>query len=61
MWKKVDVGMTEKYFKLIEDNLKDTLEYEMKLNQQLMGKLDAYERLVKTMLKVLIDAATEKR
>ena len=53
--------MTKKYFKLIKDNPKDAFEYEMKLNQQLMGKLDAYERLVKMMLKVLIDAATEKR
>lgn len=31
-----------------------------KLNQQLMGRLDAYESLAKMMLKILIDAATKK-
>lgn len=53
--------MTEKDFKLIEDNLKSALEYERDLNQQMMGRLDIYERIIKMMLKTLIDAATERR
>jgi hypothetical protein len=53
--------MTEEDFKLIEDNLKNALEYQNNLNQQIMGKLDAYERIVRLMLKTLIDAATERR
>lgn len=53
--------MTEEDFKLIEDNLKDALEYESKLNQQIMGRLDAYESIVRMTLKILIDAATERR
>ncbi len=50
--------MNEKDFKLIEDNLKSALEYQKNLNQQIMGRLDAYESIVKMMLKILIDAAT---
>lgn len=53
--------MDEKDFKLIEDNLKSALEYEQKLNQQLMGRIDIYERIVKMMLKTVIDAATDRR
>lgn len=53
--------MNEKDFKLIEDNLKSALEYQKDLNQQIMGRLDIYESIIKMMLKILIDAATEKR
>lgn len=35
--------MTDKDSKLIEDNLAKALDYERRLNQQLMGRLDAYE------------------
>ena len=41
--------MTEEDFKLIEDNLKSALIYEKDLNQQLMGRLDGYESIIKTM------------
>lgn len=53
--------MTDADFKMIEDNLKSALEYERDLNQQMMGRLDIYERIIKMMLKTLIDAATERR
>lgn len=53
--------MTEKDFELIEKNLNDALDYERKLNQQLVGRLAAYESIVNMMLKSLIDGATEKR
>jgi hypothetical protein len=53
--------MNEKDFKLIEENLKSSLEYQKNLNQQIMGRLDAYENIVRMTLKILIDAATEKR
>ena len=53
--------MNEKDFKLIEENLKSALEFQRNLNQQIMGRLDAYESIVKMMLRILIDAATEKR
>lgn len=53
--------MNEKDFKLIENNLKDALEYQKNLNQQIMGRLDAHESIVRMMLKILIDAATERR
>lgn len=56
-----EMEMTEEDFKLIEDNLKDALEYQNKLNQQIMGRLDAYESIVRMTLKILIDAATERR
>ena len=55
------MGMNEKDFKLIEDNLTSALEYQRNLNQQIMGRLDAYESIVKIMLRALIDIATEKR
>ena len=53
--------MNEKDFKLIEENLKSALEFQRNLNQQIMGRLDAYESIVKMMLRILIDAATAKR
>lgn len=53
--------MTEKEFKLIEDNLKSALEYEKNLNQQIMGRLDSYESIIKMMVKALIDVATDRR
>jgi len=53
--------MEEKDSKLIEENLKSALEYQRNLNQQIMGRLDAYESIVKIMLRTLIDAATERR
>jgi hypothetical protein len=53
--------MNEKDIKLIEDNLKSALEYQKNLNQQIMGRLDAYESIVRMALKILIDAATERR
>lgn len=53
--------MNEKDFKLIEDNLKNALEYEKNLNQQIMGRLDTYQNIIRMMLKILIDAATERR
>lgn len=53
--------MNEKDFKLIEANLKSALEYQKNLNQQIMGRLDSYESIIKMMLKILIDSATERR
>lgn len=53
--------MTEKDCKLIEDNLKSALEYEKNLNQQLMGRLDSCESIIKMMVKALIDVATDRR
>ena len=53
--------MTEKDFKLIEDNLKSALEYEKYLNKQMMGRLDSYESIIKMMIKILVDAATDRR
>jgi hypothetical protein len=61
MWEGDKMGMNEKDFKLIEDNLTSALEYQRNLNQQIMGRLDAYESIVKIMLRALIDIATEKR
>lgn len=53
--------MTDEDFKVIEDNLKSALEYERNLNRQIMCRLDVYESIVKMMLKILIDTATERR
>ena len=53
--------MNETDIKMIEDNLKNALEYEKRLNQQIMGRLDAYEHIIKSMLKLLIDAVKEGR
>ena len=49
-----EVGMNDTDFKQIENNLKQALEYEQKLNNQLMGKLDTYENIVRTIIKLLI-------
>ena len=53
--------MTDKDFKVIEDNLKNALDYEKQLNQQIMGRLDAYEQIIKDILNLLIEKATERR
>ncbi len=53
--------MNEKDFKLIEDNLKNSLEYQKNLNQQIIGRLDVYESIVKMMMKALIDVATKRQ
>lgn len=42
-------------------NLKDALEYEKNLNNQLMGKLDDCQNTIKMILRLLIDKATERR
>ena len=46
--------MNDTDFKQVETNLKQALEYEQKLNNQLMGKLDTYENIVRTVIKLLI-------
>ena len=51
----------EKDFKQIEANLREACEYERQLNQQIMGKLDAYENIMRMMLKMLVDKATDRR
>ncbi len=56
-----DLDQLEKGHKLVVDNLKDALEYEKNLNQQLMGKLDIYQRIMERILRLLIDMATERR
>ena len=48
------------YHKPIEDNLKSALEHEKNLNQQIMGRLDTYESIVRMTLKILVDAATDR-
>ena len=53
--------MDEKDFKLIKDNLTSALEYQKNLNQQIMGRLDVYESIVKMMMKALIDVATKRQ
>ena len=53
--------MTEKDFKQIENNLKDALEYQRNLNQQILGRLDAYENIMRMMLTLLIEKASEGR
>ena len=53
--------MNEDDYKLLVENLKNSLEYERNLNQQMMGRMDTYEYIIKSMLKLLIDAATERR
>ena len=52
--------MTEQDFKLIEENLLNAIKHEQELNQQILGRLDAYENILKMVLKILIDKATEK-
>jgi len=56
-----DLDRLEKDHKLIVDNLKNALEYEKNLNQQLMGRLDIYQRILERILRLLIDKATERR
>ena len=56
-----DLDRLEKDHKLIEDNLKNALEYEKNLNQQLTGRLDIYQRILERILRLLIDKATERR
>ena len=53
--------MNDADFKLIEANLKDALEYERKLNQQLMGRLDTYQNVLRMLLKLLIEEVKEGR
>ena len=45
----------------ITENLKNELEYERRLNQQLMGKLDICQSIMERLLRLLIDKATERR
>ena len=52
--------MNEDDYKLLVENLKNSLEYERNLNQQMLGRMDTYEYIIKSMLKLLIDAATER-
>ena len=53
--------MNDEDSKVIEDNLSKALDYEKRLNQQLMGRLDAYEQIIRSMLNLLIERATESR
>ena len=43
----------------IEKNLLSALDYQKKLNEQVLGRLDAYRDIVSTIIKNLIDRATE--
>ena len=56
-----DLNQLEKDHKLVVDNLKDALEYEKNLNQQLMGRLDIYQSIMDRLWRLLIDKATERR
>ena len=53
--------MNDADFRLIESNLKDALEYERQLNQQLMGRLDTYQNVLRMLLKLLIAEVKEGR
>lgn len=53
--------MNDADFKQIEANLKNALEYEKQLNHQLMGRLDAYENILRMLLKLLICEVKEGR
>lgn len=53
--------MNDADFKQIEANLKDALEYEQQLNRQIMGRLDAYENILRMLLKLLICEVKEGR
>lgn len=55
------MGMNEADFKMIEENLKNALEYEKNLNQQLMGRLDTYQNVLRMLLKLLIAEVKEGR
>lgn len=56
-----DLDQLEKDHKLVVDNLKNALEYEKNLNQQLMGRLDIYQSIMDRLWRLLIDKATERR
>jgi hypothetical protein len=45
----------------ITENLKNALEYEKHMNQQLMGRLDTYQSIMERLWRLLIDKATERR
>ena len=47
--------MNDADFELIEKNLKRQLENERQLNQQILGKLDAYENVIRMILNLLIE------
>ena len=51
--------MTEEDFKHIETNLKKALEYEKTLNKQLLGRLDAYQEIIRMLLRLLIAEVKE--
>lgn len=53
--------MSEEDYRLIKDNLNKALDYEKQLNQQIMGRLDAYEQIIRSTLNLLIEKATERR
>ena len=56
-----DLDQLEKDHKLVVVNLKNALEYEKNLNQQLMGRLDIYQSIMDRLWRLLIDKATERR
>lgn len=53
--------MNDTDFKQIEENLKNALEYERTLNKQLCGRLDAYQDILRMLLKLLITEVKEGR
>lgn len=53
--------MNDEDYKLIESNLKEALEHERIMNQQLMGRLDAYMDMMKMLLRVLIGESKERQ
>ena len=52
--------MADRDSKQIEANLKNALEYERQLNQQILGRKQAIEEVVEKLMKLLIDKATER-
>ena len=48
-------------FSQIESNLKSAWDYEQQLNKQLMGRLDASDRIIDKAIKILIDKIAERR
>ena len=53
--------MNDTDFKQIEANLKDALEHERTLNNQLCGRLDTYQDILRMLLKLLITEVKEGR
>ena len=51
--------MTDTDYTQIVTNLKNALEYERTLNKQLMGKLDAYQDILRMLLNLLIAEVKE--